>query len=116
MYPMKIRPYYPEWLNHITHTFVGFTVIIEEIIYYHPRDNRKSFITLFTFLALYFAWFIYLGYVINLWVYPVIRIVPDLYRLPFILSFGLVFLALFYFINFAHGALWQVRSRKEKRR
>ena len=119
IYPIASRPYYPEWLNQITHSAIGITVLMEEFAFYHPRDDRKAFIALLTYLVSYFIWILYLGYVINYWPYSVIRIIPDPYKIPFIVTFGPVFGFIFTFTQFLHNKQWPTsnqRSRKDKRK
>ncbi|XP_053208582.1 androgen-induced gene 1 protein-like [Panonychus citri] len=119
IYPIASRPYYPEWLNQITHSAIGITVLVEEFAFYHPRDDRKAFIALLTYIVSYFIWVLYLGYVINYWPYSVIRIIPDPYKIPFIVTFGPVFGFILNFTQFLHNKQWPTpyqRPRKEKRR
>ena len=109
-----MEKYFPIWLNHVTHTFVGITVWLEEWFYFHQRDNQKSFIIFITFFGFYFVWFMYIKLALDQWIYPMFDI--GLKKRVFLISLiGLFAWICFVFAKHMHQKLW-LKSKKEKKR
>ena len=52
IFPAKLDPFYPPWLNHITHTIIAPINIFSAILMYH-KYTRRAFIITITYLGLY---------------------------------------------------------------
>jgi len=105
--------YFPHWLNHVNHTFAGITVWLEEWLYFHERENRKSFSIFITF-GFYFIWFLYIKLAFNRWVYPIFNISLEK-RIILFIAIGFFALICFSISKYAHQKLWP-KTKKDKKR
>ncbi|XP_003740373.2 androgen-dependent TFPI-regulating protein [Galendromus occidentalis] len=75
IFPKEIEPYYPNWVNHCSHTLIAFTAISEALLYSHGiPSNRKALPGILAWFGFYLVWVLYLGVSRGIWVYQVMRV------------------------------------------
>ncbi|XP_060072654.1 androgen-induced gene 1 protein-like [Ylistrum balloti] len=90
-----------------THTFILPLMFVELTLVYHqfPR-KRTGLAILFTFALAYLCWILWIAYVADFWVYPVLKVMHVHQRVIFIGAL-LVFFAFLYLIGeFLNQILW----------
>lgn len=86
IFPVQLERVYPSWLNHLAHTFILPVALLELYISHHPHRNRlQSISMLLLFGASYLALVLFLGLRLDVWVYPVLRVLSWPYRIAFLL-------------------------------
>ncbi|XP_078045468.1 androgen-induced gene 1 protein isoform X3 [Augochlora pura] len=73
VFPKAIDPYFPWWLNHLMHTMVLVSILIELIL--SPRQYPRRFsgiVTVVLFDFVYIIWIHVIYYKSGAWVYPVL--------------------------------------------
>ncbi|XP_034947767.1 androgen-dependent TFPI-regulating protein-like isoform X2 [Chelonus insularis] len=96
--PKALDPYFPWWLNHLMHTMIMVSTIIEMII--APRQYPKrlnGLIGLYALMLTYLIWMHFIYYMSGIWVYPVMEVLSLPLRILF-------FLTLFAFSGFLYYA------------
>ncbi|KAK0172150.1 hypothetical protein PV328_005502 [Microctonus aethiopoides] len=96
--PKALDPYFPTWLNHLMHTMIMVTTVIE--MFAAPRQypsRRNGFIGLYILMLTYLVWMHVIYYKSNVWVYPVMEVLS----LPLRIAF---FVVLFAFSGFLYYA------------
>ncbi|KAK0179935.1 hypothetical protein PV327_005632 [Microctonus hyperodae] len=94
--PKALDPYFPTWLNHLMHTMIMVTTVIEMFVAprQYPR-RRNGFIGLYILMLTYLVWMHVIYYKSNVWVYPVMEVLS----LPLRIAF---FVVLFAFSGFLY--------------
>jgi len=114
IFPKAIEPFYPNWLNHGSHSIIVPFAVLEAMLYEHRQPSRFVGMTaLLIWFLVYFVWVMYLGLVHEVWVYPVMdALTAPLLAVFFVGCFAVVFM--FYsmasFIN-----TFRYRSSQEKK-
>ncbi|XP_072028780.1 androgen-induced gene 1 protein-like isoform X2 [Amphiura filiformis] len=80
VFPKELDEFFPPWLNHVLHTTVLPILLIEMFLVQHKLPSRKVGVmgTLFVGLS-YLLWVLYLGYAMDIWVYPVLKVLSGFY-------------------------------------
>ncbi|XP_058799188.1 androgen-dependent TFPI-regulating protein-like isoform X2 [Phymastichus coffea] len=95
--PKALDPYFPWWLNHLMHTLIMITTVLEMLI--APRNypkRSKGIGGLAGFMLTYLAWMHFVYYKSGVWAYPVIDVLSVPLRIVFYLVL-LVFTLVLYF-------------------
>lgn len=89
--PKAIDPYFPSWLNHLMHTVIMVTTIIEMMVAprQYPKRSR-GFSGLVGLMLVYLVWMHFIYYKSGVWVYPVMEVLS----LPLRIAFFIVLFAL----------------------
>jgi len=75
IFPRAIEPFYPNWLNHGSHTIIVPFAVLEALLYEHKQPSTFVGMTaLLTWFVVYLVWVMYLGVVHAVWVYPVMEV------------------------------------------
>ncbi|XP_033727752.1 androgen-induced gene 1 protein-like [Pecten maximus] len=107
IFPKKLDGLIPVWLNHALHTFILPLLLVELAIVYHQFPRKRTGLSvLFTFALAYLIWILWIAYVSDFWVYPVLKVMHAHHRVVFIGTL-LVFFSVLYLIgDFLNQILW----------
>jgi hypothetical protein len=115
IYPVIIEKLIPSWYNHAVHTAVGLTPLLEAIV--HPPSPAKRRHAIPLYLALfvsYLVWIHVIFYKSGHWVYPVLKVLPDIYRYAFLVVSSVVALIFFWFVEKIVNSRSDVKSKSKK--
>lgn len=72
IFPSALEPYYPPWLNHVTHTIIAPINIVELLAVRHqyPSSDKKSIASLTAYTVSYTSFLFYIRMQTGRWVYP----------------------------------------------
>ncbi|CAK9812015.1 Androgen-induced gene 1 protein [Anthophora quadrimaculata] len=99
VFPKILDAYFPWWLNHLMHTMIMVSIIIETFI--APRKYPKrmeGLLGLNIFLLIYLIWLHVIYVKSGIWVYPVIDVLPLSLRIAFF-AFLLLLSTMLYFLG-----------------
>lgn len=86
VFPKELDAFFPMWLNHVLHTTVLPILLIEMFLVQHKLPSRKAGVLGTLGVALtYLTWVLYLGYAMDIWVYPVLQVLNGIFFGLFIL-------------------------------
>ncbi|KAG5344727.1 AIG1 protein, partial [Acromyrmex charruanus] len=114
--PKALDPYFPWWLNHLMHTMIMVTIMLETIFVprQYPKRSRSLGI-LVSFMLTYLVWIHVIYYKSGIWVYPVM----DVLTLPLRIVFFVVLLAfcvILYFVGETlNNIIWGNEYTKHKK-
>ncbi|KAH0954607.1 hypothetical protein HN011_002863, partial [Eciton burchellii] len=114
--PKALDPYFPWWLNHIMHTVIMVSTILEIILAprQYPKRSRGLGI-LVSFMLIYLVWMHVIYYKSGIWVYPVMDILTQPLRILFF-AVLLIFCMILYFIGEAlNNFIWGNENTKHKK-
>ncbi|XP_008208004.1 androgen-induced gene 1 protein isoform X2 [Nasonia vitripennis] len=95
--PKALDPYFPWWLNHLMHTMIMVTTVLEMIMAPRQYPKRSQGMGgLLGFMLIYLAWMHFVYYKSGVWAYPVIEVLSVplrvvFYLILFVFSSGLYF-------------------------
>lgn len=105
--PSAVDPYFPSWLNHLMHTMIVVTTIVEMIT--APRQYPKRLAGLgglLAFMAIYLVWLLIVYAMSGIWVYPVMDVLSWPLRILFFLALFLMAAALYIVGEFFDRLIW----------
>lgn len=71
IFPIALEPYYPVWLNHVTHTIIAPINLTELLmIRHHYSSDRKALIPLVGYISSYTTFLLYIRFQTGRFVYP----------------------------------------------
>ncbi|XP_020724160.2 androgen-induced gene 1 protein isoform X2 [Bombus terrestris] len=114
--PKALDPYFPWWLNHLMHTMIMVSTLIEMII--APRKYpRKSFglLCLLSFMFIYLIWVHIIFYKSGIWVYPILDVLPLPLRIVFFIVMLLIAVFLYLIGEAVDNFLWGNEYTKNKK-
>lgn len=115
IFPRALEPYYPVWLSHLTHTTMIVFLPVEVYINRHPLPQRlHALVTLGTLALGYLIWVLYLGVVKEVWVYPILNVLPWAARFLFIGTCTVLILLLYIAYEAVHQRLWSSGRGRSK--
>lgn len=95
--PKALDPYFPWWLNHLMHTMIMVSIVIELLLAPRKYPKRSHAISgLLGFTLIYLVWIHVIYYKNGSWVYPVLEVLTPAMRVVFFGSL-LIFMLLLYF-------------------
>ncbi|GFY45472.1 androgen-induced gene 1 protein [Trichonephila inaurata madagascariensis] len=75
IFPKVLETIFPAWLNHVSHTVILPVLLIETYVVKHRHPRRQEGLKYAAaFGLIYMIWILYLAIAMNIWVYPVLRI------------------------------------------
>ncbi|KAL7294019.1 hypothetical protein TKK_0012589 [Trichogramma kaykai] len=105
--PKALDPYFPGWLNHLMHTLIMFTTLLEMIISSRLYPTRSQGIkALITFMLTYLCWMHYVYYRSGVWAYPVIEVLSWPLRIVFYAILLLLVIGLYFVGEKLNGLIW----------
>ncbi|XP_012349387.1 androgen-dependent TFPI-regulating protein isoform X1 [Apis florea] len=96
--PKAVDPYFPWWLNHLMHTMIMITILVETILAPRTYPKRSNgLLGIIIFLFIYLVWIYIIYYKSGVWVYPVLEVLSLPLRVVFFstlitFSIGLYFI------------------------
>ncbi|XP_066597651.1 androgen-dependent TFPI-regulating protein-like isoform X4 [Prorops nasuta] len=82
--PKALDPYFPWWLNHLMHTMIMVSTILEMIVAPREYPKRKNGLGgLITFMLIYLIWLHVIYVKSGVWVYPVMEVLSWPLRVVF---------------------------------
>ncbi|XP_068968556.1 androgen-induced gene 1 protein-like isoform X1 [Bombus flavifrons] len=114
--PKALDPYFPWWLNHLMHTMIMVSTLIEMMIV--PRKYpRKSFglLCLLSFMIVYLIWVHIIFYKSGIWVYPILDVLPLPLRIVFFIVLLSISLFLYLIGEAVDNFLWGNEYTKSKK-
>ncbi|XP_011304580.1 androgen-induced gene 1 protein-like isoform X1 [Fopius arisanus] len=119
--PKALDPYFPWWLNHLMHTMVVVSTVIEMLV--APRQYPKrsyGFGGLALVMLSYLVWIHFIYYKSGIWVYPVMEVLSLPMRIVFLLAL-LFFCSLLYlagegFDHLLWGTIKRTSSKTSKKK
>jgi len=115
VFPKELDPIIPPFVNHLLHTLVGITPIINELITYNERKSNHFLLFFFTFAAYLFQ-LLFFGYYLEFWIYPIFEVLSDVGRFVF-LGFCICLGILVYLINgAAHNYIWNRKIKESSKK
>ncbi|OAD58277.1 Androgen-induced 1 protein [Eufriesea mexicana] len=85
--PKALDPYLPWWLNHLMHSMIVVSIVIETIL--TPRKYPKrlqGLLGIITFVHIYLFWTLIIYYKCNVWVYPIMEVLSWPSRILFFIA------------------------------
>ncbi|XP_076282378.1 androgen-induced gene 1 protein isoform X2 [Lasioglossum baleicum] len=115
VFPKVLDPYFPWWLNHLMHTMVFISTLIEMIM--APRQYPRRLVGVGTVVIFgfgYLVWVHVIHYKSGIWVYPLLPLMSVPVRMLFMTSM-IVVNAILYFVgeaidNFVWGKKYVAES------
>lgn len=115
IFPEVLEKFYPAWLNHLSHTAIVFTAVIEALVNYHRQPSRKfGLATMLVFGGVYLALIEYLGLVHDVWVYPVLEVLSSAGFCAFLGSCVCVIFAFYVISEKMNRCFWHESHRGSK--
>lgn len=117
IFPATLEPYYPPWLNHITHTIIAPINLIELLIVKHQYStDRRAIVPLTAYIASYTSYLLYIRFQTGRFVYPFLNKMDAVPVGAFICGMA-VFAVCFYksgklVHDFVHGIKSRCRFKK----
>ncbi|XP_046590015.1 androgen-induced gene 1 protein isoform X2 [Neodiprion lecontei] len=97
--PAAVDPYFPWWLNHLMHTLIMVTTVLEMIVAPRQYPKRLSGLGgLLIFMASYLVWLLIIYAKSEIWVYPVMEVLSWPQRVGFFVVLFL-FTAILYILG-----------------
>lgn len=95
IFPKRVEKYYPNWVNHCSHSLIVVTALVESLLSPHYQPSRgASFKALLTWFTTYLLWVLYLGLIHDVWVYPVMQVLSPVGLTAFFIGCFIIVLAL----------------------
>ncbi|XP_063973485.1 androgen-induced gene 1 protein-like isoform X3 [Diachasmimorpha longicaudata] len=119
--PKALDPYFPWWLNHLMHTMIMVTTVIEMLVAPRQYPRRSHGLGGLGVLMLsYLVWLHFIYYKSGIWVYPVLEVLSIPLRIVFHITL-FFFCCLLYFVGeyFDHllwGAIKRTSSKTSKKK
>lgn len=113
--PLSLEAYYPNWLNHVTHTIIAPINLTELILVKHQySSDKRSLIPLVGYISSYASFLLYIRFKTGRFVYPFLNKMDSIPVGAFMIGMG-VFCVIVYksgklLSNFVHG----IKSIKDK--
>ncbi|XP_054164551.1 androgen-dependent TFPI-regulating protein-like [Oppia nitens] len=115
IFPVGIEKWYPNWLNHCTHTIILPIVLLDNYLVCHTRRSKKTELSLlFAVIIGYGVWVLFMGLTSDVWVYPILTKLNWPLRASFMLSSCLVITSFYYFGVFLYDMSWKSSAAKHK--
>ncbi|XP_071804633.1 androgen-induced gene 1 protein-like isoform X3 [Asterias amurensis] len=97
IFPKFLDQFFPAWLNHVMHTFVLPILLLDMYMIRHRYPSKTTGILGLAFVALsYTCWILWLGFVVDIWVYPFLKVLNGAVFGSFILVSALLLLVLYF--------------------
>lgn len=112
--PKALDPYFPWWLNHLMHTMIMVSTVIEMLVAPRQYPRRSHGLGGLGVLMLsYLVWLHFIYYKSGIWVYPVLEVLSIPLRIVFHITL-FFFCCLLYFVGeyFDH-LLWGNEQSKQ---
>ncbi|XP_015113850.1 androgen-dependent TFPI-regulating protein isoform X2 [Diachasma alloeum] len=110
--PKALDPYFPWWLNHLMHTMIMVSTVIEMLV--APRQYPKRLHGLGglgLLMLTYLTWLHFIYYKSGIWVYPVLEVLSIPLRIVFHIVLFVFCCSLYFVGEFFDHLLWGTIKR-----
>lgn len=115
IFPAILEPYYPPWLNHVTHTIILPVNIVELFAVKHQyASDRKAITSLVAYTSSYSTFLVYIRLQTGRWVYPFLNKMDPLPVGVFITSTIIVGVVVYKVAKIIHDLFHGVKSSKNR--
>ncbi|XP_011155289.2 androgen-induced gene 1 protein isoform X2 [Harpegnathos saltator] len=105
--PKVLDPYFPRWLNHLMHTMIIVTTVLEMIVAPRQYPKRSRNLGILTgFMLMYLVWIHVIYFKSGIWVYPVMEVLTLPLRIVFIAMLLVVCMVLYFVGEALDNYLW----------
>lgn len=112
--PKALDPYFPWWLNHLMHTMIMVSAIIELVLAPRQYPKRSRGLGgLIAFMLVYLVWMHVIYFKSGIWVYPVMDVLTPSLRVAFF-AVLLAFTTMLYFAGeLLNNLVWGNKQTKQ---
>lgn len=115
IFPVELEPYYPPWLNHITHTIIAPINLIEILAFKKQySSNKKAITTLATYTFAYTSYLLFIKYQTGRYVYPFLNRFPPAGTGVFIAGLTVMVIGIYKLGKVLHDSIHGVRPTRLK--
>jgi hypothetical protein len=115
IFPIELEPYYPPWLNHITHTIIAPINLIELLAFKKQySSDKKAVTTLAAYTFAYTSYLLYIKWQTGRFVYPFLNHFTPTGTGVFIVGLMVMVIGIYKTGKFLHDAVHGFRSGKGK--
>lgn len=112
VFPKWMDEVFPMWLNHVMHTAVVPFLLVDMYLIQHNYPSRKSGVTGTIFVGLaYLLWILYLGFVLDIWVYKVLKVLSGVHFVLFFVVAAVLLLCIYVFGEKVNSSMWGSKGR-----
>ncbi|XP_014205057.1 androgen-induced gene 1 protein-like [Copidosoma floridanum] len=105
--PKALDPYFPWWLNHLMHTMIMITTVLEMLMAPRQYPKRsKGLGGLAFFMLAYLSWMHFVWYKSGVWAYPIIEILTVPLRVAFYLTILTLVTGLYFIGETVDRLIW----------
>ncbi|XP_011502581.1 PREDICTED: androgen-dependent TFPI-regulating protein-like [Ceratosolen solmsi marchali] len=105
--PKALDLYFPRWLNHLMHSMIMVTTILEMLMVPRQYPKRSQGLGVLTgFMLIYLSWMHFVYYMNGIWAYPVIEILTWPFRIIFYLALLMFAAGLYYVGELLDQLIW----------
>lgn len=113
--PKAIDPYFPAWLNHVMHTNIMLTSLIELCTSFRKYPSHTTGIgILASVMLLYLVWIHIIHTYTGFWVYPILTVLNLPLRIVFFASLLVLTVILYLLGEFINNTIWAKQLQKLK--
>lgn len=121
IFPSSIEPFYPPWLNHVTHTIIAPINLMELLLTKHEySSNRKSLSPLAGYILSYTSFTLYIRFQTGRFVYPFLNNMNSVSVGAFIVGMMVFGVCIFksgqVLHNFVHGVKTAIKGKAPKKK
>ncbi|KZC04567.1 Androgen-induced gene 1 protein [Dufourea novaeangliae] len=107
VFPKAVDPYFPWWLNHLMHTMIMVSTMIEIILAPRKYPSRSNgLFGLCILLSCYMIWMHIIYYKSGIWVYPIMAVLTVPLRIMFMASAVLLTVILYLLGQTLDNLIW----------
>lgn len=97
IYPESLEELYPMWLSHCMHTYLIFILLADMYLVKHAQPSRRTGIPSLLVVGIaYLVWLLYLGFVKDMWIYPILQVLEGVYFVLFVIFTALILATLYF--------------------
>ncbi|XP_047368723.1 androgen-induced gene 1 protein-like isoform X4 [Vespa velutina] len=112
--PKALDPYFPWWLNHLMHTMIMVSSIIEMLLAPRKYPKRSHGLAgLLSFTLTYLIWMHVIYFMSGIWVYPVMEVLTPPLRVVFFIVLLALVLILYFAGEMLNNLVWGNEQTKQ---
>lgn len=115
IFPIALEPFYPPWLNHVTHTIIAPINLAELFFVRHQYSSDKTSMTSLTaYMASYTTYLVVIRLQTGRWVYPFLNKMDNFSTGAFIVGMMVFSVLIYKSGKIVHDFVHNVKSAKAK--
>ncbi|XP_043683490.1 androgen-induced gene 1 protein-like isoform X2 [Vespula pensylvanica] len=112
--PKALDPYFPWWLNHLMHTMIMVSAVIEMLLAPRKYPKRsRGLAGLLAFTLTYLIWMHVIYFMSGIWVYPVMEVLTPPLRIVFFVVLLAFVLILYFAGEMLNNLVWGNEQTKQ---